>query len=350
MKASLIERYVYDVIRRLPENERVEVEKELKGNILDMLPDNPDEDDIKVVLYELGSPASLAEKYRQKRRYLISPALYEDYVRVLKWLVPVIGGILLVVGMVLGAVEALGREALADGVNLISHVFSQGISTGASGAIQAMFWVTIGFAIADRAGYKSGQSGKDWKVEDLPDVAPATDNKYKIPLSDSIVELIVIAVFSVVVILFCIGVIPADLAFYIDGEQIIGTEVFSRSFLSACIPATIVIGGLSIVECVAKIIKRRWTPLVCGIVIVNNLASIGVMLFVLRSTSIFSREFLSFLRSREWGDFDVVRFMGESGEHSFILGFLLIASVIAVIECSLAVYRTIRAARISTVE
>lgn len=37
---NLIERYVYDVTRRLPEKDRDEVSSELKSNIYDMLPEN----------------------------------------------------------------------------------------------------------------------------------------------------------------------------------------------------------------------------------------------------------------------------------------------------------------------
>ena len=60
--SNMIERYVHDVARRLPEKDREDVKKELRANIYDMLPDGASDDAIKKVLYELGSPASLAEK------------------------------------------------------------------------------------------------------------------------------------------------------------------------------------------------------------------------------------------------------------------------------------------------
>ena len=37
---ELIERYIHDVIRRLPEKDRAEIERELRANIYDMLPEN----------------------------------------------------------------------------------------------------------------------------------------------------------------------------------------------------------------------------------------------------------------------------------------------------------------------
>lgn len=40
-KADMIDRYIYDVIRRLPEKERADVRQELRANIYDMLPEAP---------------------------------------------------------------------------------------------------------------------------------------------------------------------------------------------------------------------------------------------------------------------------------------------------------------------
>ena len=47
---NLIERYVYDVARRLPEKDREDVKKELRANIYDMLPENANDEAIKKVL------------------------------------------------------------------------------------------------------------------------------------------------------------------------------------------------------------------------------------------------------------------------------------------------------------
>lgn len=207
---NLIERYVYDVARRLPEKERNEVRKELKSNIYDMLSDNADETEIKAILTELGAPASLAEKYRQKPRYLISPAFYDEYVRTLKFVLPLVGVVVLVIGMGVGAVDAI-KDDMVDWSYFFSQIFSRGISLGVSAAFQALVWTTVGFAIADRTGSKANKNGqKGWKIEDLPEIAP--NDKGRIPLSDSITGLVVTVVFSVAAILICSGTLPV--AFY----------------------------------------------------------------------------------------------------------------------------------------
>ena len=47
--SNLIERYVHDVARRLPEKDREDVKKELRANIYDMLPEGASEEAIKKV-------------------------------------------------------------------------------------------------------------------------------------------------------------------------------------------------------------------------------------------------------------------------------------------------------------
>jgi hypothetical protein len=74
--SSLIDRYLYDITKRLPEKSRADVERELRSNIEDMLPEDPTDDDVVRVLTELGSPAKLSAAYRSNPRYLISPELF----------------------------------------------------------------------------------------------------------------------------------------------------------------------------------------------------------------------------------------------------------------------------------
>ena len=81
---DIIDRYVHAVVKRLPEKSRAEVERELRANIEDMLPDSYEEADVHKALLSLGNPAALAEQYRETKRFLISPELYGTYIYVLK--------------------------------------------------------------------------------------------------------------------------------------------------------------------------------------------------------------------------------------------------------------------------
>ncbi|MBC8080171.1 MAG: hypothetical protein H7X86_07485, partial [Gorillibacterium sp.] len=86
---EVIDRYIYTVVQKLPQQQRAEIEMELRGLIEDMLEErvhgggNPPEQ-VKEVLLELGDPRDLAAKYRGYQKYLISPELFYPYISVLK--------------------------------------------------------------------------------------------------------------------------------------------------------------------------------------------------------------------------------------------------------------------------
>lgn len=288
---NMIERYVYDVARRLPEKDREEVKKELRANIYDMLPEEADDEAIKKVLYELGSPASLAEKYRQKPRYLISPAYYDEYVGVLKWVLPLVGVAVMIIGLAVGAFDAV-KSGSSDYALLFGGVISKGFSMGISAAFQALVWTTLGFVIAERSGEKVGRlGGRGWKIEDLPEVQQ--HEKARIPLSGSIAELIVMIVFSIIGLLFCTGKLPFFFSFSDGGLRYY--SIFSEGFLALWVPAILVSVVLGVIEGVAKIKDRRWSPFVCAAVVVNALIGMAIAIYMINRPNLFSAEFQAFL-------------------------------------------------------
>ena len=287
---NLIERYVYDVARRLPEKDREDVKKELRANLYDMLPEGASDDAVKKVLYELGSPASLAEKYRTRPRYLISPAYYDEYVSVLKWVLPLVGVLVMLIGFAVGAFDA--AKTTAENVPfVISGILSSGVSMGVSAAFQALVWTTIGFVIAEHGGEKKKKAGEHgWRVEELPEVQNA---KASIPLSEGIAELVLSVVFSIIGILFCTGRLPFAMMFA-QGDMVF-YNIFSQSFLNMLVPFILVSLLLSIVQGVAKIMDRRWSVFVCAAVVVKKLIDMAITLYMVNQPDILSTEFYNFL-------------------------------------------------------
>ena len=287
---NLVERYVYDVARRLPEKDREDVKKELRANIYDMLPEGASGDAVQKVLYELGSPASLAEKYRTRPRYLISPAYFDEYVSVLKWVLPLVGVLVMLIGFAIGGFEA-AKSGATNAVFVIGGIFSKGVSMGVAAAFQALLWTTIGFVIAEHSGEKKPKVGEyGWRIEDLPEVQ---NPKAGIPLSEGIVELVLSVVFSIFAILFCTGRLPfammfaqGDLVFY---------NIFSQSFLTMLVPFILVSLLLAIVQSAAKIKDRRWSIFVCAAVVVKSLVDMAFTLYLVNRPNILSVEFLGFL-------------------------------------------------------
>ena len=77
---ELINRYVYEVTRRVPKEQRDEIELELRELIGDMLEGLT----LDQVFAKLGDPAVFARKYREDKNYVISPEYYDNYVWVMK--------------------------------------------------------------------------------------------------------------------------------------------------------------------------------------------------------------------------------------------------------------------------
>ena len=81
---NLIDKYIQEVTRRLPEKNRKDIALELRSTIEDMLPKQYSEEEVKEVLKELGNPAILANGYNDRPMYLIGPRYYEMYIIILK--------------------------------------------------------------------------------------------------------------------------------------------------------------------------------------------------------------------------------------------------------------------------
>lgn len=169
--ASLTDRYVHAVTEQLPAAQRADIARELRGTIEDTLTARaavePELSPLEVerrTLIELGPPARLAESYRGEGRALIGPRYYPAWKRTLTTVISVVSPLVAVVMLVLGI---LGEEPLAD---IIGGVLSGLVGS----ALQIAFWVTLGFAIAERT--QSGSDGlealdthdDDWDPDDLP--------------------------------------------------------------------------------------------------------------------------------------------------------------------------------------
>lgn len=111
-KTSLTDRYIQEVARRLPEEQRADIAAELRGTIADTIDGRLARDGLdettaeRAVLQELGDPSLLAMKYRDRPLYLIGPELFPAYWALLRRLIPlvplIIGAIVLAAGLLSG--------------------------------------------------------------------------------------------------------------------------------------------------------------------------------------------------------------------------------------------------------
>lgn len=166
---QLIEAYIFEVTKRLPEKSRDDIALELNSTIEDTLPENYSEQDVVKALSELGDPAQLAASYRDTHKYLIGPKVYHAYSRVLKIIIPWVALITVLVYIVEGIVhfseEASLLSVLIKGFGMIIAIVIQNL-------IQTIFWVTVIFLIIERVGLSGNLDsltnfGQEWTPEDL---------------------------------------------------------------------------------------------------------------------------------------------------------------------------------------
>lgn len=165
MTTTLTDRYVWAVTRHLPDDQRDDIAEELRATVADMVDatDEPPEAAERAALVELGDPRRLAASYRDGHRHLIGPAVYDEYLRVLRlalaWATPI-----------MAAIGALG--ALADDDDGGAAAV---IAAGVGGAIEAVVWVavavTLTFVVVDRS-RSTTAAAETWdpdQLEELPD-------------------------------------------------------------------------------------------------------------------------------------------------------------------------------------
>ena len=164
---DLIERYVNEVSRRLPRGKRQEVRRELRSAVLDEAEGSeggmPSEDRVIAVLRKLGPPEQIAASYQPDSQYLIGPALYPLFKKVLLIATTVLISLLVMAV----ALNALIRPA-ADFV-LSRLVFD--LLGGLFDSVWVVFAVIVAiFAGLQRLDVEPTRGVKAWDPRTLPKV------------------------------------------------------------------------------------------------------------------------------------------------------------------------------------
>lgn len=127
---DLVERYVAQVGRYLPQGEREEIQNELRSLIQDQLDDRykgaPTGDDVVELLTEFGQPRKMAASYRGDQ-YLIGPELYPTMMQVLQrgwlWIPALVVIIRLLVAFIAGEPGTLIGLLLETAFTVVQAVF-----------------------------------------------------------------------------------------------------------------------------------------------------------------------------------------------------------------------------------
>ncbi|WP_405095430.1 permease prefix domain 1-containing protein [Micromonospora sp. NBC_01412] len=166
--SSLTDRYLAATLRAVPAPRREEIATELRASIEDMIEGRTgagrDADTAeREVLTELGNPDRLAARYADRRLQLIGPTYYLHWQRLLRLLLTFVPAL---AGTVVGVVQATTGEDLVPAI-------ASGFGTAFEVAIQVTFWVTLTFAIIERADPSLRLPA--WTVDQLPEVPAKQD-------------------------------------------------------------------------------------------------------------------------------------------------------------------------------
>ncbi len=290
---NLIEVYIDEVTRRLPEKSRKDIALELRSTIEDMLPDEYSEEEIKQALSQLGNPAVLASGYRDQPMHLIGPRYFDMYVNLLKLIVPIAAIVSLISLMAQNFIDYNGNDTL---LMIIINSMGIGIWGIISTSIQVFFWLTLVFAIIERVDYGKNQSPlttslKEWTPEDLKDIT-------YIPRKKAISKVEVFGGLFWTAIWATVYFNAAHLAgVYEKGEN--GLEfvipTFNQEVLQSYWPFVVLVIGLEIAVALYKWFASQWTMKVALLNTTWQVAATIVFIFIFRDPNLFNTAFIEYM-------------------------------------------------------
>jgi len=325
-----IERYIYAVVKRLPENMKKEVSEELKANISDMLSEKPSDEEIETVLKKLGSPRVLANNYRGKERYVVSPLYYDDYINVLK----IVFIIFAVFSVVFGSIESVINLHTSTVFGMIFEVFGDVFSGLFEGWFQAFAIVTIIFWIISYVSQKS--KCDEWKVKDLPEIPKATSAK--IGRTGSIVGLIFGVTFSVIWVAILMRYLDY-FGIYNNGSFIV--PIFNQSTTDMFIPYYIAAAIFVLVVSLVKIYYAEWRiEVAIPYTIYQVLSAILAMVFITHPDLIHA-DLLNWISTSM--EVSVVEVM--DGFEKGLRGFAVFIAIVTGLDIIATWYKTLKAVK-----
>ncbi len=184
----IFERYVLEVVRRLPRTQQRDVAAELRSTLQDAFDarmreqaGDPDEA-ATVLLKDFGPPQDLAASYQPRRQHLIGPDNYPGFVRTLKICLIAIGALTL-----LGWLPTLADPpgSLVDLAVSVSDLVNDLLSS----ALTVFGLIVLIFALLEAASSPRPTVAQDWNPEDLPALA----DRDRIDRGGVVVEMVFLA-------------------------------------------------------------------------------------------------------------------------------------------------------------
>ncbi|GGE63138.1 HAAS signaling domain-containing protein [Priestia taiwanensis] len=280
---EMINRYIHAVTEKLAPSQQEDIAKELRSLIQDLLDERVlDKEfttkDVEEVLLELGDPSTLADSYRDAKKSLIGPSLFDSYISVLK--------IVLIVTAVSVGVSFI-VQSIMEPTTILGH-FTDSIVSLTVGLPLSFGWVTLVFAIMEYYGAgKNASTSISWKPSDLPAIPDPKGNiKQTGPIIAIIFYIIVLGLVVSTHFVNLFGIHRVN-----EGAMVVpflNAETFSSYSLFI-----VFLFGIAIVKELFKLAFGKWT---LSLVILNtciNAVSFVCILYLITSATFWNPDFMT---------------------------------------------------------
>ena len=330
---ELMQRYIYQVVRRLAKDQREETARELEELITDMAEQKGMEEALK----ELGDPAVFAGKYREEPAWVIGPEYSEDY----RWLLKIVLAAVALSVVISGVVQGLLQ---GDGMRILTEV----VSSAVMGAVSAGGAVTILFMILERrkiridfrkefgTSEKYGMERRNWIPALLP---PIPDSKAVIKRSDEAVNLVFEALLAGLMIFapWLFGAYVFENGTFIRTIPIVNLERWN-----IILPVLLIALAAGFADDVVRLVCGRYCQTVLIVCLVSGAVQAVFAWIMLKALPFFNPSFVEELR-QEFG------WQGTKGDLLILYGtgrletiVLLVIWACILIEMGVTVYKTVK--------
>lgn len=255
---EMINRYVYEVIRRLPKEKRADIEQELRTLIEDEM-QNQTTKPVTDILLAFGSPSDFAGQYLDKKRVLIGPRYYDSFLKIVKIVIPI----------VIGAIFFALSISVVFGENMLSFAFvGEMVNAMGNGALISFAFITLGFTLAEKFSKEEEQVA--WHPNNLKDVKIID---LKIKKSEPLGGMVLLGVFAVIANFF-----PGIFAVYSPGEITNNIPILNLDFVQQMLPIINLVLLLGFSGELLKLYYKKWNN---KMFLINRIiALIGLVLFI----------------------------------------------------------------------
>jgi hypothetical protein len=326
---KLIDRYIAEVGRHLPQKSRTDLENEIRSTLEDMLEDRSAETDKPVdeemtvqILKEFGHPLKVAASY-MPQRYLIGPQLFPYFIMVMKWALLVafgIGLIRLSIGVIQAGVvvDAIVRS-IVDGFLNMGNI-----------AITILGNVVLIFGIMQ------------WFMPNLKDIPFEWDPR-SLPIINETAKTDTINVWDVTSTILFTSVAMLIFNFYpqilgmnfmMDGKWVF-IPLLSENFFHY-LPWFNILWALEVVYSIILLRQGRWQPVTRWFSIVVDALHIGMLFVLINAPSLVG---LTAANLQAAGVENATGMLNLI--HACVTLGLIVASIVLVIQLVIKIYRTL---------